>query len=317
MSVSERELVAGLRILALTVKADGKLAPAEVTALEHALADMRASGQYPGLPATVDELLAGDFSIEVEEEFLRTNEARKRVYDAALLVANADGAAGPEELALLDRLKPDEGEDTLMGQILGETADTLLPTDLPAIRDPDRRDTEVREDILKYSILSAALGAIPIPGAAIVTDLAVVGLQAKMARDIARYWGHPMDAAATRSFLGTITGSVVLRVALNNLARLVPGWGSVYGAATSFASTMAIGEVVHAYYEAGGAVTMEQLQQQYKETVEKKRAEFDLHKDRIDAARDAHAEAVAELAKALREGRITQAEYEAEIAKLK
>lgn len=314
MSVTEREMLAGLRILALTARADGVVRDGERAAIERALDDLR--GEFPGLPQSVDDLLAGDFSVAIEEEFLRTDEARARVYEAAVLVANADGAASIDELALIDRLRPQDGEDTLLDQVIGETKDTLLPSSIEAIYDPERRETEVREDILKYAVLAAALGAIPLPGVAVVTDLAVVALQVKMSRDIARYWGHQMDPSAVRSLLGTMTGSVVLRVALNNLARLVPGWGSVYGAATSFASTMAIGEVVHAYFEAGGAVTPEEMRKKFDTLVEQKRGEYGAHADAVKAAQERHGAEVAALAEDLRAGKITRAEYEARIAAL-
>lgn len=315
MSVTEREMLAGLRILALTARADGEVRDGERAAMERALDELRA--EFPGLPRTVEELLAGDFTVEIEEEFLRTDEARARVHQAAVLVANADGAASVEELALIERLRPESGEDTLLEQVIGETRDTILPSAIEPVYDPARREAEVREDILKYAVLAAALGAIPLPGVAVVADLGVVAIQAKMARDIGQYWGHRLDAAGVKSLLGTIAGSVVLRVALNNLARLVPGWGSVYGAATSFASTMAIGEVVHAYYEAGGSMKPEEMRQKFDELVEKKRGEYDAHADAVKAAQERHGAAVAALAEELRAGRITRAEYEERVAALK
>lgn len=316
MNQSEREVLAGLRILALTARADGTLDDAERAELGRALATIRAAGSFEGLPASVDELLAAEMSIEVEEEFLRTDEARASVYEAAMLVARADGREVPEELAILERLRPSDTEDTLIGQVLGEVADTVNPNAVRPVYDPERRATEVREDVLKYAILSGVLGAMPIPGLAVATDLGVVAVQVKMARDISRYWGHELGRDATKSLLGTISGSVVLRVALNNLARLVPGWGSVYGAATSFASTMAIGEVVNAYFEAGGAVSPEELRRRYAQEVEARRAEYERHKADVEALAAKREAEIAALGKALQAGEITREEYAEKVAEL-
>jgi len=316
MSTNDRELLAGLRILAITAKADGKLRDEERHALEGALADLRGGG-HVGLPRSVDELLGEDFSVLIEEEFLRSDEARQRVYDACLLLANADGEASPEELALLDRLKPGAAEPTLLEQAIHEAADTILPMPLDPIHDPVRRDEEVREDIFKYAVLSAALGALPVPGVTVVTDLAVVGFQIKMVRDIGYRFGHPMDDAAIRSLIGTTAGSVIMRVAINNFARLVPGWGSIVGAASSFASTMAIGEVAKAYFEAGGAVSAAELRKRYEEEYQRSRGSYDQHAPTVEATRTAHDAKLRQLAEARKAGQLNQAEYERAISELR
>lgn len=317
MNPDQRELIAGLRILSLVARADGVLREEERVAIDHALRSMRTLGSGEGLPDSVEELLAGDYDMGVEEEFLRSDEARLRVHDSAFMVAYADGNASVEELALLERIRPPEGEDTLLGQVIGETKDTLLPGALAPIYDQDRRKGEVREDVLKYAILCAALGAIPLPVVGVLTDVAVVGLQMKMVRDVGNYFGHDLDKAAVRSLIGTMAGSVTMRVALNNLARFVPGWGSVFGATTSFASTMAMGEVAYAYFEAGGVRTPEELRAQYDAALGKGRERYAEHADTVAATRAAHEAEVARLAAEVRAGRMTQGEYEQKITALK
>lgn len=316
MNPDQRELIAGLRILSLVARADGVVDDEERVAIEHTLRTLRDLGNTEGLPATVDELFEQEYHIEVEEEFLRSDEARQRVHDSAFMVARADGEASPAEMAILERLRPPEGEDTLLGQVMGETRDTFMPSALEAIYDPERRKFEVREDVLKYAVLCAALGAIPLPVVSVLTDVAVIGLQVKMVRDIGHYFGHQLDKAAVRSLMGTMAGSVTMRVALNNLARFVPGWGSVFGATTSFASTMAMGEVAFAYFEAGGVRTPEELRAHYDDALHKGKASYASHADSVAEVRKTHEVKVAALAEEVRSGRMTQADYEREIAAL-
>ena len=49
--------------------------------------------------------------------------------------------------------------------------------------------------------------------------------------------------------MGLGTGA---RLAIANLAKLLPGWGSVVGATTSFASTYALGKVMEKFFAEGG-----------------------------------------------------------------
>ena len=106
----------------------------------------------------------------------------------------------------------------------------MLPSSIQPVSDPVLRATEIKSDVLKYSVLSGALGAFPIPGLAIATDLAVVGLQVKLVRDIGQRWGHKVDKQAAASLLGGLGLGTGARIAVSNLAKLIPVWGSVVGA---------------------------------------------------------------------------------------
>ena len=313
MAHSDREVLAGVRLLVCVARADGRLTDHELAALEGAVQALPAGTRG----ATLEELLAADIHFDAELVQLRSPEARKSVYDAALVLANADGAASPQELAMLERLQPLEGEATLVGQLVGETRDTLFPTRLPTMHDPRQREVEVQEDTLKYAILCAGLGAMPVPGAAIFTDLAVVALQVKLVRDIGCYWGHSLDASAARTLLGGMAGSVGLRIAVNNVARLIPGWGSVLGAATSFGTTVAVGRAANAWFSSGAALSPDELRRSYEAGVAEGRSAFVQQKVRLDAAQDRNSEALASLNDRLARKEITQDEYLVAVEKLK
>ena len=170
MPSTPREVLTGVRILACVARADGRLTDDERAALEGAISAL--PGEIPTL--SVSELLASDIDLDLEIAQLLSDESRQQVYEAAMVLATADGEASPQELAMLERLSPLTAEPTMLGQIIGETADTFLPTHISTIHDPEQRTAEVQEDTLKYAILCAGLGAMPIPGASLVTDLLVV-----------------------------------------------------------------------------------------------------------------------------------------------
>src|SRR6476659_6355828 len=72
-----------------------------------------------------------------------------------------------------------------------------------------------------------------------------------MVRDIGQYWGHPLDRSAAKTMLYGMGLGTGARLAVNNLAKLLPGWGSAVGATTSFASTFALGKVIDKMFASG------------------------------------------------------------------
>ena len=312
---SDRELVANLRILSLIARADGVVTEGERHALEEALDGLRHHGNVAGLPEDVDTLLAGEWDILVEEEFIRSPGGVDRMYQSAMAMAMVDDDPHPEELAIVDRFKAHEGEDNLLLEVLGETRDTLLPTVEP-VYDHEARDGEVREDIMKFAVFSAVVGAMPVPGVAILTDIGVVALQAKLVVDIGNYWGHKLDAAAARTLIGSMAGSIGLRIAVANLARFVPGWGSVFGAVSAFASTIAVGEAAHWYFSTGGAATPADLRARYKAAFSVGKAKYEEHRDTIAKAEQAHGESIRDLGAKVAKGDATAADFENKVGEL-
>ncbi|MEZ4241474.1 MAG: hypothetical protein R3F59_36060 [Myxococcota bacterium] len=214
----DRKSLASFRVLVAVARADRSLKAEEIEALKIALGP-----HVDLLDSLLDEVVDVDAEIALLDE-----EARKAVYQSAYALAYADGNASFDEVKLMKRLVPNEGERTFLGQVVGETLDTLLPERVVAEIDPARRDLEISEDIVKYSVLSAVAGAMPVPGVAIVSDLAVVAIQAKLVHDIGLYWGYSMDRHQVRAFVGSVAGSAAVRIAATNLAKFSLGWGSAF-----------------------------------------------------------------------------------------
>ncbi len=311
MSPESQEVLAAVRIVLSVAKADGLISPTE----EQSLRDVLLALPEEERP-TLDELLGTEIDLEAELERLQSEGMRDRVYQVARLVAEADGKASEAELVILERIKPWEGEDSLIGQVIGETTDTLLPSRIPAIHDPEQRAVEIQEDRMKFAVLAAALGANPLPAVSLITDIAVVGLQVKLVRDIGQYYGHRLDEQAARSLLASFVGSTVLRVALSNLAKFLPGWGSVAGAATSFAATWAIGKVAEAWFDSNCTLDPDVLRETYQAAWREGQRSYDVDKERINEQKAQHEAILRRKEEDLRAGRITEEEYHAQVAKL-
>jgi uncharacterized protein (DUF697 family) len=302
----DRNSLAKFRILVAVARADGRLDPTEQQALASAL------GRHADL---LPRLLAEDIDVD-EELLLLANDDRRRVYQSAFALAYADGEASYAEVAFLKRILPNEGERSLLGQVFGETIDTLVPGRIVPDADPAKRDTEIMEDIFKYSVLSAVAGAMPVPGVAIIADLAVVVLQTKMVHDIGAHWGHTMDGRAARAFVASVAGSAGMRIAMNNLARFVPGLGSAFGAATSFGTTFALGKAAQRWFEAGRGLDQSELKSLFEQARNEAASAYDEATAKIDAARAKHGAQLAELNEQLASGTITRVDYDRAVASL-
>lgn len=312
MNISSREALAAIKVVLCVAKADGTFSPEEEAALAGIFALLPENERPP-----LDQLLSEPVDLDAELALLASKELRDQVYAAALLVAKADGTVGEAEQVVLERIKPPAGEDSLIGQIIGETKETLLPVGIPAIHDPQLRAMEIEEDRMKYSILTAVLGANPIPGVAVLTDIVVVGLQVKLVRDIGQYYGHTADEKAIKSLIGGVAGSTAMRIAVSNLARLVPGWGSIVGAASAFASTWALGKAAERWFESGQQLDMAALKATYEDAWKEGRRQYDASKDKISQAQTANQAAIRQLQQDLQDKKITQEQYEQKLAALK
>jgi len=311
MALTEPQALASLRLVVAVAKADGEIAQEELEQLEGALAALPLQG------VTVDQLLASEVSLEAEFGLLDTALARESAWQAMYAMAWADGQCVPLEQVVLDHAQERLGiaaeRVSIVHRLVNEARDTVLPSNIAAIADPARRDAEIREDTLKYAVLSAALGAFPVPGLALLTDLAVIGVQVKLVRDIGQYWGHKVDAAAAKSLLYGLGIGTGARLAVNNLAKLVPGWGSAVGAATSFAATWALGKVANSHFAAGASDDPRSLRAMFRSAEQEGKGAYLANKAAISAKEQADGARLAQLAADVKAGKITQDEYQRQV----
>jgi uncharacterized protein (DUF697 family)/tellurite resistance protein len=312
--ISEVEARATLRVLVAMAKADGTVHEDERAALDEAANAVE-------LPSgiAISAVLEETIDVDAELAKIQSVDARKEAYRSAYAMANADSVCSKEEQAILDRMKDalaiSAEEQSLLKRLFAETKDTVLPSHIQAVADPAKRAREIREDTLKYAVLSAVLGAFPVPGLAIATDLAVVALQVKLVRDIGQYYGHTVDKKAAGSLLTGLGVGTGARIALGNIAKLLPGWGSVVGASTSFASTWALGKVIESYFERG-AKDVAGLGADFKAAQKEGKVAFKEQKAAIEAKQAEAKSELEQLNEARDAGDLSQSEYEAKVAAL-
>lgn len=314
------EILASIKLLVAVAKADGQLHPEERASIAAALEGV----DLPDAPS-IDQLLDEDVDIDAQIAALTTAEAKTEAYRSAFSMAHADGKCSDEERALLEtlrkRLVVPEQASTVMQRMFAEARDMVLPSNINPIADPDERAREIREDVLRYSALSAALGAFPVPGLAIATDLAVVGLQVKLIRDIGQYFGHKIEGPAARSMLYGLGFGTGARVAISNLVKFVPGYGSVFGATTAFATTFALGKTFEKFFKShrefdATKFDASELKEDVKSAQKEGKKAYAEHKGAVDKKAEETKAALEALNDKLAAGEITQAEFEQKVVEL-
>lgn len=313
--LGEKETLAFLRVLVSVAKADGEPTPRVRIALEDALAGLE-------LPADVTLKGLFDEKIELDSQLrlFTTPDSRESLYQSTLSLVHIDGACTPNQQRVLDQVRTSlqisEERASVARRILDQAKATVPPSGIQPVNDPARRAAEVKSDVIKYSVLSSVLGAFPIPVMAVATDLAVVGVQVKMVRDIGQRWGHKVDKQAAVSLLGGLGLGTGARMAVSNLAKLVPAWGNVVGVTTAFASTWALGKVSEKYFESGMKVDVATLKADFLVAQTEGRKAYDAHKELVESKRKLNEAAVQTLGADVTAGKIGQMEYSTRIEQL-
>ena len=315
MSNTEQESLATLELLVAIARADGVIDPAEREALESAFS-------VATLPTgtTLATLLEAPIAVDAILARIKSPEGRERAFEAAFALAKADGTCVASEQAILDRASVaweiSAEKVSLFDRLIGEARDTVLPSNIVAITDPTVRAAAIKEDTLKYCVLTAVLGAFPLPGVALITDFAVVGLQVKLVRDLGQYYGHTIDANAAKSLFASVGVGIGARMALSNIAKFVPGFGSAVGATTAFAATWAISKLGVAFFENDGKLDADLLKKVFSDAQKEGKDVYKTNKETVDARAAANQDALAALTTDRKDGKITEEEYQTRLTKL-
>jgi len=316
MAIHENEALAGLKLLVAIAKADGSLTPEERTVLEDSLSGAKLAGG-----TTSQALLDGSWDVESVAKEVTSQEGRDAAFSACFAMAYADRTCLPSEQVVLDRIGKawavPEAKKNLLGRVLKETRDTAWFGGVPPATDPVARGAAVNGDILKYSVLAGVLGLNPIPVVSIGTDVAVVGLQAKMFSDIGRLWGRETSRDSVRQVIAGVGVGTGVRLAANNLLKFIPGVGSAFAATTNFASTWALGKVADQYWESGGKADMKMLRETFMKSRVEGKSAYETHKSEVESKGKVHADTIRKLGDDYGSSKMTLPEYEKQVAELK
>ena len=231
------------------------------------------------LAALHDDIVRAKPDLAALASALSTPEARQQAYDAAVGIVNADGASSMREREFLATLSQALGLDAASAQALAQQAsavasippssnalDGALVSAVPA------SSADLDAMILNYAILNGALELLP----QTLASMAIIPLQMRMVYRVGKAHGFELDQGHIKDLLATV-GVGLTSQYLEQFGRklvggllgkvgggLLGGLGSAStGAAFSFATTYALGQVAKRYYGGGRTIDTAGLQQAF------------------------------------------------------
>lgn len=318
IAVNQQEVLASFKVLVSMAKADGKL-------LEEEFASLADSFEEIHLPegVTVDRLLSEDDEpVDTLLSQITSEIAQEMVYQSAYAMANIDGECSTEEKELLEKIGTTFSTSKLWGRaewlesLERRSARSSISEQVRQIDDPEKRAIEVDNAVTDTCFLNAVLGAFPLPGIAIAFDMLVYWNQLDLAQTIGQSWGYDRANENLRKALLGSLGITGTRIAISNLAKLVPVFGMVVGATTAYASTWALGKVANEYFASGGEMDAFSLRQAFKQAKKEGEAVYQTKADEIAAKKQAIEPQLQLLNEELKSGSITPDEYQTKLKEL-
>ena len=229
--------------------------------------------------AIYQDVLMKKPAVETVAGVLVTPEARQFAYEMAVGVCEADGATSEAERAFLARLAQALTLDAAPARALVAQADAVaaaplaggLPEGLVVAAAPADA-AALDASILRYAIMNGALELLPQS----LASMAIIPLQMKMVYEIGKAHGYELDRGHVKDLLATLGvgltsqyveqfGRKLVGGLLGKLGGgLLSGMGRAStGAAFSFATTYALGQVAKRYYAGGRTIDAAGLQQAF------------------------------------------------------
>jgi uncharacterized protein (DUF697 family)/tellurite resistance protein len=198
---------------------------------------------------------------------------KQLAYEMAVCVCDADGIANPAEQQFLRELRAALGLDAGQAAQVVRDADAVASAPLASgTATSSMSDAEMDKYILNHAIANGAIELLPQS----LATMAIIPLQMKLVYRIGQSYGYEMDKGHIKEFLATagvgLTSQFVEQVGRKVLGGLLGvvaggigrGLGSVAtGAAFSFATTYALGQLAKRYYAGGRQMNTALLQQTY------------------------------------------------------
>ncbi len=267
-----------LTLCLMAAFADGGNDDRERAQIERVAQSLGAQGDVD-VAAVYRDVLLGKPDVATVAAALPTPEARQFAYEMAVGVCNADGATTAQERAFLAGLAQALGVAAAPAQAIAQAADAIagaplsaapLPGTVVAAQPADAAALD--QSILNYAILNGALELLPQS----LASMAIIPLQMKMVYAIGKAYGYELDRGHVRDLLATLGVGLTSQYVEQFGRRLVGGLlGSIgggllgglgrasTGAAFSFATTYALGQVAKRYYAGGRTIDAAGLQQTF------------------------------------------------------
>lgn len=302
MNTAEQRAV--LNIMVHAALADGRKSDVERTAVRDAAESLAGEGGA-ALAGVYQDVLLKRVTVAAAAAALPSIEHRQLAYEMAVCVCDADGVQDAPEQAFLAELRRSlglEGDATAAAAaaqadaiaeaayrpsgasaaaaaaaatvaVVATHAATPVPT--PGVRVPSRvPEAELDKSILNSSILNGALELLPQSWA----SMAIIPLQVRMVYKIGQAHGVELDQGHVKEFIATVgvgltsqyveqIGRKLIGGLLGKVAgRAIGGLGrAATGAAFSFATTYALGQLAKRYYAGGRVMSTDLLRSTFQQ----------------------------------------------------
>jgi uncharacterized protein (DUF697 family)/tellurite resistance protein len=276
MNTAEQRAILTLCLMAAF--ADGGNSGRERAEIKRIVGTLGADGALD-VSAIYQEVLLRKPDLATVAAAITQPDQRQFAYEMAVCVCDADGATSPAEREFLGRLAQALGLDAGAAQAFTQQADAVADAPLEGsaldgaiVAAVPARAAELDKMILNYSILNGALELLPQS----LASMAIIPLQMKMVYRVGKAHGFELDRGHIKDLLATmgvgLTSQYVEQIGRRLLGGLfgkiggglLGGIGSTTtGAAFSFASTYALGQVAKRYYAGGRTIDAAGLQQAF------------------------------------------------------
>lgn len=126
--------------------------------------------------------------------------------------------------------------------------------------------------VIAYALMAGVLALTPVPAAGLPL---VIAAQGKLMHSIASIYGLPLTRRSVYEVISAVgLGGISIGFGVRELAKFVPGWGSVFSAISTAAITYALGMTLCFYYAKtlqGAAFTPNMLKAVYQEQLQQGR----------------------------------------------
>lgn len=277
--MNAREQEAVLTIALLAAFADGAKDDREREEIKRIAESLAGEAGAPQLSQLYQSVLLKRVDVAQAAAALTDPSHRQLAYEVAVCVCDADAVASEAEQKFLQELKSALGLNSKQTIPVEREAAALTEAPLTeaqatggSVKQATMSDTELDKYILNHAIVNGAIELLPQS----LATMAIIPLQIKLVYRIGQAYGHQLDKGHIREFLATagvgLTSQYVEQFGRKLLGGLLGsvagglgrGLGRVgAGAAFSFATTYALGQLAKRYYAGGRQMSTALIQQTY------------------------------------------------------
>jgi uncharacterized protein (DUF697 family)/tellurite resistance protein len=276
MSTSQQQAILSIALLAAF--ADGAKDDREREEIRRIADSLAGESGNAQLSSLYQDVLLKRVDLAKAAAALTDSAHRQLAYEMAVCVCDADGVASPAEQQFLRELREALQLDAGQAAQVVREAEAVAAAPLtagsaaPAAATSSMPDAEMDKYILNHAIVNGAIELLPQS----LATMAIIPLQMKLVYRIGQSYGYEMDKGHIKEFLATagvgLTSQYVEQFGRKLLGGLLGsvagglgrGLGRVAtGAAFSFATTYALGQLAKRYYAGGRQMNTALLQQTY------------------------------------------------------